>query len=125
MSFRISPKDLFGSDALGDSAKLAKVIFITRTTGRSFYIKDVSPSEMSVLNANVIMPELNPLSMYLYQVFSTRCDSKFPISNEVYDRTRLIYEKAFKNIPCFYVAVPEKSNPEDLYNYFKKNMLLK
>ena len=115
---RVSPKELFGSDRIGSKAEIYKVLFFARSVKNKYEIKRISPSKMALLNANIIIPELHPLSQYIYQLHAVGCNL-IPSLDFIFQKTMEIYEKSFNGKECYYVVLPSKAPPNDVYDFIK------
>ena len=117
LTFRINPNSLFKQISL--KSDISTIIHLCNHTKDTFEIKDISAEELLDFTIPILTNEFF-LANHKVNAAASLPNSTFPSSNKIYNKTRKIYENAFRKASLKLVLVPYMSNPNDLYDFLKK-----
>lgn len=117
LTFRISPTDIF--DEINEQSTIKSIIHLCNHTADRFEIKDISVKEFLDYTIPIFSNELF-LAHHKLNTLASLPNSPLISSVEMLKKTENIYASAFENISLKLVLVPFKSNPNDLFEFLKK-----
>ena len=114
---RISPELLFGIDKIGTKGKISKVFYLLRSNSEKSSVQEITPEEMAERSVSVIAYILKEFYEVINAIHAV--NPKKPSLEEVLEKNKLIYEKAFKNSGCYLYYVPPNATPPEVIEGIK------
>lgn len=118
---RISPALLFGRDKIGTKGKISKVFYLLRSNSGKSSAQEITSEEIAERSVSVIAYILKEFCEVVNAIHAV--NPKNPSLEEVLEKNKLIYERAFKNSECYLYYVPHNATPpkviEGIERYIK------
>jgi hypothetical protein len=116
---RVSAEELF-NDKVGVSARLTDVFFIERAAVDDFESYPISTNELAAKAAWTVMSEIDPYHKIAAAIYSVQSNSIIPPYEQVFNKTRLVLEKAFSSTSPVMIQIPVSATPDQLADFFRR-----
>lgn len=115
---RISPELLFGRDKIGTEGKISKVFYLLKSNSEESSVQEITSEEMAERSVSVIAY----IFKRFYEVINAihAVNPKNPSLEEILEKNKLIYGKAFENSDCYLYYVPPNATPPKVVEGIKR-----
>ena len=117
LTYRISPFDLFAN--ISEKSKVKSIIHLCNHDKETFEIKDITTEELLNFTIPILTNELF-LANYKVNTLASLPNTPFQSTTKIYKESEDVFNSAFKHASLKLVFVPYMSNPNDLYDFLKK-----
>ena len=122
--FKISPHILF-KNKIKNKSKIEHVIYFSRRDVSQFEILNISYDKFINRILNASMRELKTLNELLMLMNANAPDSYLiPSFEEIQQKTRSVYSKAFLNTKNKLLIIPHKSTPNEVLDFLKEQSII-
>ncbi len=118
LNYRLNPSLLF-KERICQTSKIKRVIHIVNHNSVSFKIEKISVKKFCSLAIPILMNELFLANHKLNKLSSLNISHSKSVL-DIYNSSKMIIEKAFKNIEIQLVYAPHKTHPNVLSEFLKK-----
>lgn len=117
--------DLLMGNKISLKSKIKNVIYFVRNNDNKISLNDISLNELTERILDASIRELKTLNE-LIQLMRANAptDYNIPSFEDIRNRTKKIYLKAFENTNNKIIYIPHKTKPDDLVNYLKEQELI-
>ncbi len=110
---RIGAADLFGQDAICDTAPLTDIIYLERTSGDSYSIGELPSHEVARRMSAIVMAEMEPYPRLLREAAAAGLPDA-PSIADIQDRTCEVLEQAFGGRRYVLIRTGRTADPDRL-----------